>query len=143
MLAYVESTSIFYYISFIYNKMYTRQQIEKLIPNSEETLDELYEKYNDITWIQYLYLDEYSEDYYIAISNKGDIIYTTHYVGIFMPDKASLIVRRFDYQDIEILEDELFIGYDGINTFNKQGIRGICNIVDKKIRQKVNINNIF
>ncbi len=123
--------------------MYTRQQIEKLIPNSEETLDELYEKYNDITWIQYLYLDEYSEDYYIAISNKGDIIYTTHYVGIFMPDKASLIVRRFDYQDIEILEDELFIGYDGINTFNKQGIRGICNIVDKKIRQKVNINNIF
>lgn len=90
--------------------MYTRQEIEKLISNSEETLDELYEKYNDITWIQYLYLDGYSEDYYIAISNKGDIIYTTHYVGIFMPDKASLILRRLDYQDTEILEDELFIG---------------------------------
>lgn len=123
--------------------MYTRQEIEKLIPNSEETLDELYEKYNDIVWIQYLYLDGYSEDYYIAISNKGDIVYTTHYIGIFMPDKASLILRRLDYQDTEILEDELFIGYDGINTFNKKGIRGICDIVDKKIRQKFNINNIF
>lgn len=123
--------------------MYTRQQIEKLVPNSEETLDELYEKYNDINWIQYLYIDGYSEDYYIAISNKGDIVYTTHYIGIFMPDKASLIFRRIDYQDTEILEDELFIGYDGIKEFNKKGIRGISDIVDKKIRQKFNINNIF
>lgn len=123
--------------------MYTRQEIEKLIPNSTETLEEIYKKYKDIRWIQYLYLDGCYEDYYIAISNKGDIIYTTHYIGLFMYDKACVIFRRIDYLDIEILEDELFIGYDGINDFNKKGIRGIWEIVDKKIRQKLNINNIF
>jgi hypothetical protein len=123
--------------------MYTRNQIEKLIPNSQETLKEIYDKYNDIIWIQYYYLDNDIEDYYIAISNKGDVLYTVYYTGLGSPDKASFILRRIDYKDIVILEDELFIGYDGIKEFNKKGIRGICDIVDKKIRQKVNINNIF
>jgi len=123
--------------------MYTRNQIEKLIPNSQETLKEIYDKYNDIIWIQYYYLDNDIEDYYIAISNKGDVLYTVYYTGLGSPDKASFILRRIEYEDIVILEDELFIGYDGIKEFNKKGIRGICDIVDKKIRQKVNINNIF
>lgn len=125
--------------------MYTRNQIEKLIPNSRETLKEIYEKYDDIIWIQYYYLDNDFEDYYIAISNKGDVLYTVYYIGLSMPDKASVIFRRLENyeENIELVEDELFIGYDGMKEFDKKGIRGICNIVDKKIRQKININNIF
>jgi hypothetical protein len=117
--------------------MYTREQIEKLVPNSNETLDEFYEKYNDTQWIQCLYLDNEHEDYYVAISNKGDILYTVYYVGLFMPDKASIIYRRFEYDDIEILEDELFL------AFNTKDIKSIIKAVDNKLRQKININTIF
>ena len=112
--------------------MYKREDIEKLVPNSKEPLELLYEKYQDIVWLEYLYLDNDYEDYYIAISTKGDIIYNTYYVGILLPDTASLKERRFDY-GLEMEEGDIYIHSRG----QAKNIQSIVNMVDNILYKKM------
>ncbi len=111
--------------------MYSREQIQKYIPGSEDTLKELHEKYKDIKWIQYLYIDGYYEDVYLAISNKGDILYNTYYIGIHIPEKARCIERRNDY-NVELEDHEIYL----VNV--KKDVSSICKEVDRIFRKKLN-----
>lgn len=112
--------------------MYAKEEIEKLIPNSTSLLEQLYNKYNNITWTHYFYIDNYHEDYYIAISSKGDILYNIYYSGIIIPEEAFLIERRFDQEEIELDEHDLYMYL--INE--EKDIRTIQTIVDKVLRKK-------
>jgi hypothetical protein len=111
--------------------MYSREQIQKYIPGSEDTLKELHEKYKDIKWIQYLYIDGDYEDVYVAISNKGDILYNTYYIGIRIPEKAICIERREEHDEIELEDYELYIF-----SINKN-ITSIIKEVDRILRRKI------
>lgn len=112
--------------------MYAKEEIEKLIPNSTSVLEQLYNKYNNITWSHYFYIDNYHEDYYIAISSKGDILYNIYYSGIIIPEEAFLIERRFDREEIELDEHDLYMYL--INE--EKDIRTIQTIADKVLRKK-------
>lgn len=111
--------------------MYSREKIQKYIPGSEETLKELHEKYKDIKWIQYLYIDGDYEDVYLAISNKGDILYNTYYIGIHIPEKARCIERREDHDKIELEDYDLYLANIDKN------ITSIMKEVDRTLRRKM------
>jgi len=115
--------------------MYSRQDIEKIIPNSCNSLDILYEKYKDIKWIFYFYIDKDTEEKFVAISNKGDIIYNTYYVGIFLPREAIVIERRVDYKGVELDDQEIY--YMDI----KKDIDQIPDILDRRLRRIKSYNN--
>jgi hypothetical protein len=110
--------------------MYTKEHIKKLIPNSEHALDNLHQKYNDIKWLHYFYIDDDHDDLYIAISNKGDILYNRHYIGILLPEQATLIERRKNYDDIELQDDDIYF----VNI--KKNIKIIAEVIDTKLTQK-------
>lgn len=118
--------------------MYTREDIKQLIPNSENVLNILYEKYgDDLKWIHYFYIDGDYEDLHITISSKGDIIYTKYYVGILLPEQATLIERRKNYEDVELEEDDIYF----VNI--KKDINIIADVVDIKLKQKYRENKMI
>jgi len=112
--------------------MYAKEEIEKLIPNSTSVVKQLDNKYKNITWTHYFYIDNYHEDYYIAISSKGDILYNIYYSGLVIPEEAFLIERRFDREEIELDEHDLYMYL----IKEEKDIRTIQTIVDKVLRKK-------
>ena len=115
--------------------MYSRQDIERIIPNSSVTLNNLYQKYKDIKWIYYFYIDNDHEEKFVAISSKGDIIYNTYYVGVYLPQEAVIIERRLNEDGVELEENEIY--YMDI----KKDVSEIPSIIDRRLRRIKSYNN--
>jgi hypothetical protein len=124
-----------YLYIIIYNKMYSRQDIERIIPNSSVPLNNLYQKYKDIKWIYYFYIDNDHEEKFVAISSKGDIVYNTYYVGVYLPQEAVIIERRLNEDGVELEENEIY--YMDI----KKDVSEIPSIIDRRLRRIKSYNN--